>query len=205
MPSRNIVRSDKAESYYHVYSRGSSKQAIFLDAADYLYFTKLFERYLSPKATINKNGEPYPKYNGKAELLAYCLMPNHYHLLFYQIDLGAVAGCMKSINTSYTRYFNLRHKRSGPLFESRFKAALVNKDDYLDHVSRYIHLNPRSWRRYPYSSYCYYLDGNEPNWLQTGRVLETHGHNREAYQTFTQDYESSKAMLDELKHELADK
>lgn len=204
MPSRNILRRDLSESYYHVYSRGSSKQIIYADVADYVYFLKLLKRYLSPEQAISKEGAIYPNFYGKVELAAYCLMPNHYHLLLYQIKEGAIAQCMKSINTSYTRYFNLKYKRSGSIFESRFKASLINSDAYLEHISRYIHLNPRNWKRYPYSSIGYYRKGNEPNWLQTNRVLNTHDNNRQAYLLFVEDYEENKSMLDELKYELAD-
>jgi len=156
MPSRNIIRFDSPDSYYHVYSRGSNKQQLFLDYADYMYFEKLFARYLSKKATLDKNGLAYPNYNGHIELSTYCLMNNHFHLLIYQTDVGVMTKFMRSLMTSYGRYFNLKYKRTGPVFESRYKAAQITSQGYLEHISRYIHLNPRYWERYAYSSLKYY-------------------------------------------------
>ena len=69
-------------------------------------------------------------------------MPNHIHLLVYQHQPQAMAQFMRSVLTSYSRYFNKRYKRSGSLFESRYKASLISDDAYLEHISRYIHLNP---------------------------------------------------------------
>lgn len=109
---------------------------------------------------------------------------------------------MKSITTAYSAYFNRKYSRTGSPFESRFKASIVHKDTYLLHVSRYIHLNPRSWKRLPYSSIGYIRKGNEPEWLLTDRLLQLHG-SRETYVEFVADYEDHKQILEELKHELA--
>ena len=67
-------------------------------------------------------------------------MDNHFHLLFYQKDRSTLSALMKSVMVACSAYFNRKYKRTGPLFENRFKATLVNKDAYLLHVSRYIHL-----------------------------------------------------------------
>lgn len=203
MPSRNIIRHDAPDSFYHLYARGGSKQPIFLEDADYRYFLRLFERYLSAAPAQSKAGTQYPHYTGQLELVAFCLMRNHFHLLVYQKEVGVVAQFMKSLMVSYCRYFNLKYKRSGSLFESRYKAARVSNDRYLLHISRYIHLNPRSWRRYPYSSIAYYRKGGEPDWLSTGRVLLLHT-TRSEYIAFVEDYEEHKETLENLKHELAD-
>lgn len=204
MPSRNITRHDTPESYYHVYARGASKQSIFLDESDFNHFLGLFNRYLSHKQFSSSTGVIYPNYSEGIELLAYCLMGNHFHLLIYQIEQGALSKFMKSLMTSYSRYFNLKHNRSGSLFENRYKASIIINDTYLQHISRYIHLNPRSWRRYPYSSITYYAKGNEPEWLHTKRVLDMHT-DRPEYVAFVADYEAQQEILDDLKHELADR
>lgn len=202
MPSRNIIRHDTAESYYHIYARGASKQPIFLERADYEYFLRLFKRYLSAEPTQNKVGISYPHYTGQLELLAFCLMRNHFHLLVYQEGAGVVAQFMKSLMISYCRYFNLKYKRSGALFESRYKASRVTNNEYLLHISRYIHLNPRSWKYYPYSSIIYYRKGEEPEWLSTDKVLSLHA-GRSEYLAFVEDYKGYKEILENLKHELA--
>lgn len=109
---------------------------------------------------------------------------------------------MRSLMTSYSRYFNLKYKRTGPLFESRYKAVRLDNDSYLQHITRYIHLNPRLWQTYRYSSLNYYRAGREPEWLNTSKVLELFL-SRKDYLEFVADYEEQKDMLAELKHQLA--
>lgn len=202
MPSRNTIRIDIPDSYYHVYARGNSKSDIFLDYRDKDYLLYLFSRHLSIKPVYSKTNYVYPHMRGKIELLAYCIMNNHFHFLFYQKDQGTLSKIMKSIMVAYTTYFNGKYNRSGPLFESRFKASIVNKDAYLQHVSRYIHLNPRSWKFFPYSSIKYIRNNTEPEWLQTSRLLNLFT-DRKSYLEFVSDYEANKQMLSELKYELA--
>lgn len=202
MPRRNVIRLDAPDSYYHVYARGNSRHKIFFDEKDFLTFLQLLERYLSPKEAKNSFGVSYPNFYNRVDLLAYCLMPNHFHLLFYQREPKALTLLMQSIMTSYSRYFNARYKRSGPLFESRFRASLINDDSYLEHISRYIHLNPREWRSYEYSSLPYYLQRAEESWLRPERITELF-ESPAAYLEFVADYEENKKMLDILKHELA--
>jgi putative transposase len=203
MPSRNTIRQDAPDNYYHVYARGISKGLIFRDTTDKDYFLYLFERHLSVKPVTNKFGYTYDHYRNEVELLTYCLMDNHFHLLLYQQTQGSLSGLMKSILVAYTAYFNRKYKRTGPLFESRFKASLINKDAYLLHVSRYIHLNPRRWKYAPYSSLIHIREATEPEWLQTDKLLALHS-GRVTYIEFVADYEDHKKILDELKHELAD-
>lgn len=203
MPSRNIVKEKAPYSYYHVYARGSNKQKLFIQAADYRYFLHLFERYLSKKPALSKDGVVYPHYLDQIELLAYCLMSNHFHLLIYQQDTPFLEKFMRSMMTSYSRYFNLKYKRSGPVFESRYKAARIDQDEYLQHISRYIHLNPRFWERYKYSSLHFYRDGGEPEWLLPEKILDIFN-NRQEYMKFVADYEELRDMRSELTHQLAD-
>ncbi len=110
---------------------------------------------------------------------------------------------MQSIMTSYGRYFNLKYKRSGSLYESTYKASMIDADYYLLHISRYIHLNPRYWQHYKYSSIDYYLKDCEPEWLDKDKIVGLFSEASD-YKQFLQDYEEHKAMLDELKYELAD-
>jgi putative transposase len=203
MPSRNITKVQVPESYYHVYARGSNKQKIFLENADYKYFLGLFERYLSKTPATDKLGTPYPHYLHHIEIVAYCLMTNHFHLLLYQQDIPYLEKFMRSLMTSYSRYFNLKYRRTGPVFESRYKAVRIDQDLYLQHITRYIHLNPRLWKRYRYSSLRYYRDGVEPYWLHTKNILELFA-SRQEYMEFVADYEELHDMLSELKYQLAD-
>lgn len=202
MPRRNIIRSDAPDSFYHVYARGHSRKRIFRDEQDYLYFMKLLERYLAPEDIKGRNRHAYPNFYGKVELNAYCLMTNHFHLLVYQYRVGELTALMRSLMTSYSIYFNKKYRLSGALFESRFRASLITDDAYLEHITRYIHLNPRQWRSYEYSSLPYYLQQVEVSWLRPDRVLKLFP-TPSAYMNFLEDYEDNKRMMDILKHELA--
>lgn len=187
-----------------MYARGNAKRKIFYDEQDYLYFLALLERYLAAQAVANGAGLPYPNFYNKVDLNAFCLMPNHFHLLVYQHHQGALSMLMRSLMTSYSRYFNARYNRSGPLFESRYRASLIQDEAYLEHISRYIHLNPAQWRSYEYSSLPYYLQQVAVSWVRPERIagiFET----PEKYLQFMEDYIEQKKMMDILKHELADK
>ncbi len=201
MPVRNTIRQDASESYYHIYARGAGKQSIFPEPADYQFFLNLFARYLSKKPETGSYGL-YPHYAGAIELLCYCLIGNHFHLLLYQQEQGNIAKFMQSFLTSYTRYFNKKYKSSGPLLESRYKAALIDADGYLTHISRYIHLNPRYWQRYPYSSLGFYYKSSAPDWLSPQKVTDLF-HDQTEYLTFLKDYQAHKDMLEEIKYDLA--
>lgn len=202
MPSRNILKEDIPESYYHVYFRGGNKSRIFRDAADFEKMLQLFGRYLSLHEIKNSAGISFPNYSYKLELQAFCLMPNHVHLLIYQRQQHVMTEFMRSLLTSYSMYFNKKYKRSGPLFESRYKASLITDDSYLEHITRYIHLNPRQWRSYEYSSLPYYLQQVTDEWIDPKRMLELFPDPSE-YLQFLEDYEKNKEMLDILKYELA--
>jgi putative transposase len=203
MPSKNTLKEYVAESHYHVYARGASKNKIFIEAADYNYFLNLFARHLSKKNVVSKMGHPYPHFRATIKLEAYCLMSNHFHLLVYQVDSESIQKLMRSIMTSYSRYFNLKYKHTGSLFESRYKAVRIDSDQYLEHISRYIHLNPRRWEQYRYSSLKFYRNANEPEWLHSKKVLAIFP-SREAYIQFVEDYEESRDVLAEIKYQLAD-
>jgi putative transposase len=110
---------------------------------------------------------------------------------------------MRSLLTSYSMYYNKKYKRTGPLFESRYKASMITDDAYLEHITRYIHMNPRNWREYEYSSLPYYLHHITDEWIRPERILSKFGTPAE-YLTFMQDYEQHKEMMDILKLELAD-
>lgn len=109
---------------------------------------------------------------------------------------------MRSLMTSYSRYFNRKYRRSGSLFKSRYKASRIDANNYLEHISRYIHLNPRYWKRYPYSSLRCYVKGAEPEWLVSNKVLSLFP-SRQDYAIFVADYDEHKQMLEKIKYELA--
>lgn len=197
MPSRNVLKIDTDDTYYHIYARGRSKQAIFKNTEDYKFFISLFARYLSKDPHESKLGL-YPHLHGKIELLSYCLMNNHFHMLVYQIENGSMKKLMQSIMTSYSRYFNTKYGQSGALFESRYKASLIDNQSYLVHISRYIHLNPRYYKFYAYSSYRNYLKTSASNeWLELDRIKSQFDDTAE-YKKFTEDYDGYKNSLTDI-------
>lgn len=202
MPGRNIIKQDVADSFQHVYARGHSKHKIFIDEQDYITFLTLLERYLSAEDMKNVNGLSYPNFFNKVELLAYVLMPNHFHLLIYQRQPGEMAKFMRCMLTSYSRYFNKKYKRRGPLFESRYRASMISDESYLEHISRYIHLNPKQWRDYEYTSLPYYLQQDEVSWVRPKRIMDIFETPAE-YLKFMEDYVEQKKLLEILKQELA--
>ncbi|MEI6228408.1 MAG: transposase [Candidatus Saccharibacteria bacterium] len=204
MPSRNIDKIDINDSYYHVYARGRGKQPIFQDDEDYRVFLNLFKRYLSVDELLDGSGRKYPHLRSEVELLCYCLMPNHFHLLLYQVEKGAMSQLMRGLMTSYSVYFNKKYEMSGPVFESRYKASIIATDAYLMHISRYIHLNPDDWRAYPYSSIHAYFGIGQPEWLQQDKIIDLFG-TTPIYADFLDDYADYKKSLEEIEHSLANK
>ena len=137
------------DGYYHIYSRGVEKRTIFQDDADYRRFLNKLNIY-SEKYAMN--------------ILVYCLMPSHYHLLINQGGDLSTSLFLQRLNLAYSMYFNKRYERVGPLFQGRFKAKFIETDEYLLHLSRYIHLNPkqllpkrRALSNYIWSSYPTYV------------------------------------------------
>jgi putative transposase len=203
MPGKNIIKQYAAESFYHVYSRGVNKQPIFLTDKDYVVFISLLKRYLSTEPSSNASRHAYPSFSKSITLLAYALMPNHIHLLLYQEDERAMTNFMRSLLTGYSMYFNKTCKRVGPVFQSRYKASLISTDSYLEHISRYIHMNPAKWRVSDRTSLRYYLGNAEADWIKPEKIMEIFHNNPQEYLAFLEDYSGQKEMLEEIKWELA--
>lgn len=176
MPSRNSRKAYLPNTYYHVYNRGVNKKDVFLNAADFELFLSLLGRYLSePKRMARYK---YPNFQGKIEIVAYCLMPNHFHLLIKTTKRGEdLADFMQCLITSYTIHINRRYGRSGHLFQGRYKAVIQHNQAQFLHITRYIHKNPEKFgdiEKYDYSSYRHYLNPSSqtPDWLMSHNILE---------------------------------
>lgn len=170
MPAKNSVKQFVENGYYHLYNRGVEKRDIFLDQQDYSVFLNYLKKYLDLKLA-KPNQLAY-----EIDLLAFCLMPNHFHLLVKQLTLNGITKLMRAVCTKYVMYFNRKYERVGTLFQGKYKAAIISSDEYLLHASRYIHLNPCSgsdprYADYEYSSYNYYLGKKNASWVKPQEIL----------------------------------
>lgn len=203
MPARNVIKKYYDNAYYHVYNRGVEKRIIFLEDNDYVVFLNLLKRHLSAEAHLDNRGNAYESYAGRIELLAFCLMPNHFHLLFYlDNDSAAITELMRKVSGSYTTYFNKKYERVGHLFQGVYKASHVYSDSYLQHISRYIHLNPSDYQSWKYSSWPYYIKDWNADWVKPQRILDMF--ETDNYADFVANWIEQKVILEELKHFLAD-
>lgn len=219
MPAKNIVKVYKENSFYHVYNRGIETGLIFRNQKDYTVFLYFLKRYLNPPPEDPNMISPRWKSDifDKTQLIAYCLMPNHFHLMIKQFTKEAMTDLMRSVGTSYVAYFNKRYDRNGPLFQGNYKAVLVETESYLLHLTRYIHLNPLEPNRvgprtrldlvsYPYSSYGDYLGKRKTGWVHPEEILaffktaqRTKLKDILSYQSFVEDYmEDPKEILGTL-------
>ena len=156
---------------YHIYNRGVEKRKIFLDDQDYfravhaLYVFNDEESHVHLTRSINVRGRTSTileihrhiqkkKREKLVEIVAFCLMPNHYHFLLKQVREGGISKFMQKFGTGYTMYFNERYDRSGVLFQGKFKSVFVGKEKYFSNLLNYIHLNP--------------VDLVEQNWKEDG-------------------------------------
>lgn len=169
-------------AFYHITSRGNEGRAIFKTNRDR-------EKFLSYLESAHE------RYG--AIIHVYCLMENHYHLLL-ETPRGNLAQILHHINGAYTTYFNIKRRRSGHLFQGRYRAILVEKDSYGEELSRYIHLNPvraglvETPAQYPWASYPFYIGLKEkPSWVTTEFILGYFGKDgvsaRESYRRFVED------------------
>ena len=203
MPARNVIKQYHDNAYYHLYNRGVEKRCIFLDDKDYVVFLNLLKRHLSPAQHQDQRGTIYVSYAGRVELLAFCLMPNHFHLFFFlDNDPTAITELMRRVSGAYTTYFNKKYERVGHLFQGVYKASRITTDSYLQHISRYIHLNPEEYQGWQYSSWPYYVKKWQGDWIKPKRILDMFAN--DSYAAFVADYEDYKSSLAEIKHELAD-
>ena len=138
--------------YYHLYSRGTDKRAIFLEQKDYQRFKTLL--YIcNNKNPVDlckhfRGGKTFAgllkteRENTLVDIGVYCLMPNHFHILVKEKVEGGITKFTGKLLTAYSMYFNRKNSRTGTLFESKFKAKHVDSDEYLKYLFAYIHLNP---------------------------------------------------------------
>lgn len=155
------LRIEFPGAYYHVMNRGLAHQRVFADRVDYQLFLKL----------LSECHEMWGMH-----VLAYCLLGNHYHLLI-QTPEANLSRIMRHLDGLYTQQYNRRHKRDGPLFRGRYRAIVVDREEYLLTVARYIHHNPVEaglvkWpEEHEWSSCRIYLEKRQPLWLDVDQLF----------------------------------
>lgn len=148
--SKRKIEFNEGE-FFHVYNRGTQKMEIFSDSSDYARFVHYLYSFnvLLPDPNLarklNDEGQAFiisELNNPLVDIAAFCLMPNHFHMLLRQRRKSGITQFMQKLGTAYTMYFNSRNQRTGVLFQGKFKAVHVQEHRYLSHLVRYIHLNP---------------------------------------------------------------
>ncbi len=213
MPVRTTPLAN--DYFYHIYNRGVEKRITYLDDREFGHFLKILNYYShsDPKPSYSKATEEQTesvRSNEKiVEIISYCLMPNHFHLLLKQLKEGGISEFMRKVSNGYTRYFNTRHHRIGPLFQGAYKAVLIEDDQQLIHVSRYIHLNPivsllvKDLKTYLWSSYLEYVGLANGKLVKKDEILGFFKDAKE-YEKFCLDQISYGIDLERIKHQLLD-
>ena len=184
MPTKHVIKHYSAPAYYHVYNRASGERLLFRDTKDRTVFLILLQKHLRECLEL----DDYEVRTYEVEIIAYCLMGTHFHLLLFQeTDMDAISGYMRSVSTSYSMYYNKKYKSKGHVFQSSFRASYISNEAYLAHITRYIHLNPRRYETWQWSSYRDYVGETNTAWVHPERMLENRqlGQN---YAKFVSDY-----------------
>lgn len=210
------------DEYYHIFNRGINKQPIFLGIGDYHRVIDILEFYsfassklrfskfiLLPKEERTSLWETIKKENKRlVDIICYCIMPNHFHFLLRQREEGGISKFMAKLQNSYTRYFNTKHGKIGPILQGQFKAVRIEDDNQLLHVSRYIHLNPYTsfvvkglddLEHYLWSSFPEYIGERNTSICSKEIILANFKDSRD-YKRFVFDQADYQRRLKEIKH-----
>jgi putative transposase len=192
MPYRDDVF--RRGQYYHLYNRGVGEDIIFFNPGNYEHCLRLLERY-------------HGRYG--ATVIVYCLMPNHYHLLVRQESAEALSRFMGVLFNAYVQAVNRQQGRRGPLFEGRFRHVWVDREEYLIHLCRYIHLNPVQARLvktpelWQYSNYLDWI-GERPGTLADESFIRDHFGSPGSYRSFVNADVDQTQALDNIQNYLLD-
>ena len=221
MPLRTVPLV--TEEIYHVLNRGNASIPIFKNKYDFQKFVQTFAYYqhanpllryskfadLSVSERDRSLKEIKSKKDLLVEIIAYCLMPNHFHFMLKQKKNDGILNFIRLSTNSHSHYFNIKHKRKGVLFEGRFKAVRIESDSQLTHLSRYIHLNPYSsfivkdfenLIKYPFSSFAEYIGFSKESICHKQIVLNQFG-SPNKYKNFVLDQADYQKKLELIKEQ----
>ncbi len=220
MPAKFRVKSNNEHTLYHIYNRGVDGRDVFVDENDYTEFLDTLKKYVTKveiktvpgfKTLKPSMAEYMQKMNlsDQLDMVAYCMMSNHIHLVIYQKQLDAIAKLMRRVMTGYGMYFNKKYKRRGPLWEGVYRAVEISSGEQLVCLTKYIHLNPvtRTVRRfgpvetitgsspesYTYSSFGTYIGLNNDKWVNIKFV----NMNSDEYKRYVSEHDN--ALEEKLK------
>lgn len=210
----------RKDEIYHIFNRGLDRRSVFTDKRELTRAKELIKFYrnsyvplrysqflLQPKDRQNQLLELMESGNKLVSIISYCLMPNHFHFLVKQLEENGITKFISNFTNGYTKYYNQKHSRSGPLFEGVFKAVYVETDEQFLHLSRYIHLNPvvssiiklSDLSNYQWSSYPDYIGLSNSAFCDKNLVLEMFKSPKD-YERFVLDQVDYGKKLEEIKH-----
>lgn len=223
MPTnRKVVFAN--DEFYHCFNRGVEKRPTFTDKREYSRAIQTIQFYRSPNLPLKfskflilekqkrlKVLDVILGSQKQVEIIAFCLMPNHFHFILKQLQDNGISKFMANFTNSYTKYFNTKNDRVGPLFQGLFKAVHIESNEQLLHLSRYIHLNPVTaflinpgeLESYLWSSYIEYLRVNN-NLLSSPTIILNQFRNKDQYQEFVLDQADYGKQLESIKHLIID-
>ena len=176
------------DQYYHIYNRGAHKKSIFQEEENYIFVLQKVQRY---------------RQQFSLAIIAYCLMPNHYHFLVRQDKEHAAGLLPQRVFNSYTKAFNKRYGRSGTLFEGPYKVIHVQEQRYLLHVCRYIHANPvkdgiiSNLENWPFSNYLEWV-GLRSGTLVDRAFVQEYFPDPKRYRDFVLEYLRERALPEKV-------
>lgn len=180
--------------YYHIYNRGVEKIDVFRGERDYRRFLKSLAEFNTSEPAykidranrkgLNVDKKPY------VEIIAYCLNPNHFHLLLKQVVESGISEFMRKLGTGYTMYFNKKHERVGALFQGKFKSVYVKDNNHLLYLSAYINCNSEihgiaKAEKYKWCSFGEYLSGERA--LCNKKIILSQFRDREEYGLYAKE------------------
>ena len=211
MPSRPTPFVN--DEIYHIFNRGVAKMRIYNNAYDYRRFlrTVLYYQLLGPKPKFSIFMPNSFRLNTSkiVKIICYCFMPNHFHFLLKQVEENGITEFVSKLSNSYTKYFNTKNQRVGPVFQGEFKSVHIETNEQLLHVSRYIHLNPiisyvaKDLKNFKWSSYAEYI-GESENALCSKEIILDQFELKKDYEDFTHDQLEYARTLESIRHELLD-
>lgn len=213
------------EYFYHIYNRGIEKRTTFVNRRNYQRMLELLKFYSFKVVPLrysrfielpkDRQQQIYLKMveSGKLiDIVSFCLMPNHFHILLKQLHENGIKIFVSNISNSYTKYFNTKNNRQGSLFQGTFKAILVEDDEQLIHLMRYIHLNPVSGSMinldelgfYEWCSHKYFLEGDNDDFINNQPIMNIFK-SIKSYQNFIADQVDYAKKLELIKHQIIEK